>query len=751
MISHRVASFILSAMVLGGTCLSGAASTVAVTNYCWLQLPAADVTPLLGSANGVTGSGYGAPADFRWGDHVWIPNGAMTANGTQMYYAAIRLDQAREINQVMVQWWTGEGTALTQFYVDVSTNGADWTSVGSWSGANPGSRTRVTVDVANTTSRYVRVRQEAGGYAYGKADRGGPGVYAIEPVGNGVVNDDQVNWAQRTTFGTSVANKFDLGGDGGFLGTRYNDGFLFDDEGVRTGDQGNWEAGEYAQIDLKATRGVQSAVIVWDSGYCGSSFQVQYSNDGTSFTPVANPGSPIVHRPGASEVQFDPVKARYFRIVNAVGGSGYNLLNQVLLMGALRGPPTLSANPASRMVRAPAAASFSITAAGDPPLVYQWQRNGVDIDGATTAAYTLSPTVDADNGATFRALVSNDNGAVTSTVANLTVFPALTEPNVAVANYNWLQLPAGLVTPLWGSQNGTVSSGFGQISDFRWGNSVWLPSPAMTANGTQMYYAGVQLTPPRLVSTVWVQWWGSANTTYRSFYVDGSSNGTTWTQIGSHDYGAFQITQQTRTAVDVTDGLYGYVRVRLMPGDYQYISGGYGGPGFYAIEPVGSDGVRLTEVNWANSPNFATVVGNKFDVGGDYSNSGTRCNDGFLYETDVGRSGDAGNWETGEYCQIDLKQSRWFDRVVLVANLHYGFAGFTVSVSNDGVVFTPVTNPKPLISYPAGAAVEKRFDRTRARYVRVSDAIQSGGGYALLTQFLVLGSTAPTGTLLQVR
>ena len=48
------------------------------------------------------------------------------------------------------------------------------------------------------------------------------------------------------------------------------------------------------------------------------------------------------------------------------------------------------------------------------PLAYQWQRNGVDIAGATAASYTLAAPQLADNGARFRVDVANDAGSVFS-------------------------------------------------------------------------------------------------------------------------------------------------------------------------------------------------------------------------------------------------------------------------------------------------------------------------------------------------
>jgi hypothetical protein len=91
--------------------------------------------------------------------------------------------------------------------------------------------------------------------------------------------------------------------------------------------------------------------------------------------------------------------------------------------------PTITRQPASPSVTEGQAASFSVAAAGDAPLAYQWQRNGADIAGATATSYTTAATVLADSGAAFRAIVSNAVGTVTSNTATLTVImsvPVLT-------------------------------------------------------------------------------------------------------------------------------------------------------------------------------------------------------------------------------------------------------------------------------------------------------------------------------------
>jgi hypothetical protein len=84
-------------------------------------------------------------------------------------------------------------------------------------------------------------------------------------------------------------------------------------------------------------------------------------------------------------------------------------------------PPSIVAQPASKSVAAGQTATFSVTASGTSPLQYQWQRNGTNIAGAVSVSYTTPATVLADNGATFRVVVSNSAGSATSSSATLTV------------------------------------------------------------------------------------------------------------------------------------------------------------------------------------------------------------------------------------------------------------------------------------------------------------------------------------------
>src|SRR5207302_8117054 len=60
--------------------------------------------------------------------------------------------------------------------------------------------------------------------------------------------------------------------------------------------------------------------------------------------------------------------------------------------GSEKVAPTITTQPANQTVTAGQTASFAVTANGTAPLSYQWQKNGANIGGATSASYTTPAT-----------------------------------------------------------------------------------------------------------------------------------------------------------------------------------------------------------------------------------------------------------------------------------------------------------------------------------------------------------------------
>ena len=106
------------------------------------------------------------------------------------------------------------------------------------------------------------------------------------------------------------------------------------------------------------------------------------------------------------------------------GGSGNatRIANFTIAGGAA----TFTSQPSNTTVCAGTTASFSATAAGNPPITYQWQistDNGVtwtNIVGATAATYSFTATA-GNNGNQFRCVATSSCGSGTSNAATLTI------------------------------------------------------------------------------------------------------------------------------------------------------------------------------------------------------------------------------------------------------------------------------------------------------------------------------------------
>lgn len=96
-------------------------------------------------------------------------------------------------------------------------------------------------------------------------------------------------------------------------------------------------------------------------------------------------------------------------------------------------PPSIATQPSNTTVPVGATATFTVSASGSAPLAYQWQRNGSNISGATSASYSVASAQSGDNTAQFRAVVSNAFGTATSNAAVLTV-TSNTAPTLSITS-----------------------------------------------------------------------------------------------------------------------------------------------------------------------------------------------------------------------------------------------------------------------------------------------------------------------------
>ena len=100
----------------------------------------------------------------------------------------------------------------------------------------------------------------------------------------------------------------------------------------------------------------------------------------------------------------------------------------LLPCAAIASPPVVKPSSSfnSQSVYVNASATFTVTATGDAPLVYQWRRDGAELLGQTNKAFKISATQPADEG-NYDVVVSNASGSVTSYGARLYAVPPTKE------------------------------------------------------------------------------------------------------------------------------------------------------------------------------------------------------------------------------------------------------------------------------------------------------------------------------------
>jgi len=83
--------------------------------------------------------------------------------------------------------------------------------------------------------------------------------------------------------------------------------------------------------------------------------------------------------------------------------------------------PAITVQPTIPAVTIGANATFTVAASGNGNLTYQWQRDGVDISGATAASYMLANAQMSDTLSKWRVNIKNESGTVSSNPVSLKV------------------------------------------------------------------------------------------------------------------------------------------------------------------------------------------------------------------------------------------------------------------------------------------------------------------------------------------
>ena len=127
-------------------------------------------------------------------------------------------------------------------------------------------------------------------------------------------------------------------------------------------------------------------------------------------------------------------------------------------------PPTIAAQPTNQTVQIGGTASFTATANGTAPLLYQWNFNGVDIVGATNATLTLT-NVQSSQAGSYALSVTNEYGSTVSSNAVLSVTASLDHFAWSpVSSPQSVNQPFGVTITAQNLYNATVTNFTGAIS-----------------------------------------------------------------------------------------------------------------------------------------------------------------------------------------------------------------------------------------------------------------------------------------------
>jgi len=162
------------------------------------------------------------------------------------------------------------------------------------------------------------------------------------------------------------------------------------------------------------------------------------------------------------------------------GNTGGGVAAILALSGLL--PPTspfgVVISPLAQTPYVGTAASFSVATSGTAPFTYQWQKGSSPISRATNSTLTLSGLATNATG-NYSCIVSNNNGAATSSNSTLTVLPL---PTIQAS------FTGGLLTLAWPTNNGAVLLQAAAVTGPWTTNTAATPPWQVTPVGPGMFY-----------------------------------------------------------------------------------------------------------------------------------------------------------------------------------------------------------------------------------------------------------------------
>lgn len=266
-----------------------------------------------------------------------------------------------------------------------------------------------------------------------------PGNLLKEPSweGTGVIDAQYWKWSGGLN---GYVNEINGGADGTTWPDLLPGTKIWQDFSTTPGHNYTFKFAYFINFSSGSASGDAQVAVSWDTNQLGIS-DIPESGTGfwhwNSYTTVAsNTTSRITFQNLAREVQMDA-----FSVVDSSA------------------PPSIVNEPTTISGLAGGTATFIVGAAGTPPLSYHWLFNGSYLDGQTNKLLVLS-SLNAEQSGSYRVVITNVFGAVTSTVASLVVDEPL--------NATILSQPYGDTIPVGGYFNFSVVAAGDPPLTYQW-------------------------------------------------------------------------------------------------------------------------------------------------------------------------------------------------------------------------------------------------------------------------------------------
>src|SRR5713101_4107754 len=343
------------------------------------------------------------------------PSNATDGNTTTRWSSAfsdpqwleVDLGASASITQVVLQWEAAYGKA---FQIQTSPDGTTWTSIFATTAGTGGTQT---LGITGT-GRYVRMYGTARATPYGYS-LWEFGVYGTMTTGTTCGTSDAAQGRPATASSLENSTFPASNAVDGNLSTRWSSAF---------------SDPQWLEVDLGSTQSICKVTLNWEAAY-GKAFQIQTSNDGSTWTPIFSTTTGT----GGTQTINVSGSGRYIRMFGTARGTvyGYSLFEFQVFAGTSGNTVTVT-NPGSQSSTVGTAVSKQITAtdsgtgqtltftATGLPAGLSISSSGL-ITGTPTTAATSTTVVTATDGtgasgsASFSWVVANPGGNIV-TVTN---------------------------------------------------------------------------------------------------------------------------------------------------------------------------------------------------------------------------------------------------------------------------------------------------------------------------------------------